>query len=104
VLKAPLDGGGGSVTGHMEPLGGDGGGGSHTSDPFSGDPWLASLAPFRSARVPVGLPLGPIWILAVCLYADLDGESSTGITSTGSPSSSTSAAGDDNIVCLSATG
>jgi hypothetical protein len=71
----------------------------------------------------VGRPLGPIRIRAVCLYADLGGDSSTGITLTGSSLSSSTAAatpyspsaaatpsspslrlGDDNTILLSATG
>jgi hypothetical protein len=70
------------------PLGGGGGGGGHTSDPVPGDPWPASLAPVHGARVLVGLPLGPLRIIVVCRYADLSGESRTGMTSTGSSSSS----------------
>jgi hypothetical protein len=111
-------GGGGSVMVLTAPLGGSGGGDGHTSDPVPGDPWPASLALVHGARVLMGLPLGPIRILIVCLYASLGGESSTGMTSTGSSSSSSSVAvtyfapssppslglGDDNTVCLSATG
>jgi hypothetical protein len=125
VLEAPLDGGGGIVVMRMTLLGG-GGGGGHTSDPVSGDPWPASLAPNLGSRVLVGLPLRPIRIHAVCLYTILGGDSSTNITLTGSLSSSSTAAAtpssppvvatpsspssppslelsDDNTVCLSAT-
>jgi hypothetical protein len=92
VLEAPLDGGGGGVMVLTALLGGSGGGDGHTSDPVLGDPWSVSLALVHGARVPMGLPLGPIWILIVCLYASLGGESSTGMTSTGSSSSSSSVA------------
>jgi hypothetical protein len=121
VLEAPLNGGGGTVV--TGPLGGGGGDGSHTTDPVSGESWLASLALILGASVPVGRSRGLIRILAICLYAGRGGgESRTGMTSTGSLSSSSSATapsttssasvtpsslslvpGDDNIGCLGAT-
>jgi hypothetical protein len=52
VFEAPLISGGGTVV--MGPLGGGGGGDGHTSDPVSDETGLASLAPSRGARVPVG--------------------------------------------------
>jgi hypothetical protein len=52
VFEAPLISGGGAVV--MGPLGGGGGGDGHTSDPVSDETGLASLAPSRGARVPVG--------------------------------------------------
>jgi hypothetical protein len=88
VLEAPLDGGGLSVV--MVPLVGSGGGG-HTSDLVSGETRLTSLAPVHGARVPVGRPLRPIWIHAICLYADLGGNSDADMASTGSSSSPSSA-------------
>jgi hypothetical protein len=89
VVEAPLSGGGGAMV--TAPLVGGGGGGSHTTDPISGESQPASLAPVRGARGPVGRPRGPIRIRVVCLYIDrLGGDSSTGMTSTGSSSSSSS--------------
>jgi hypothetical protein len=93
---------------------GGGGGGGHTPDPVTGGPWSASLAPDLGARVPVCLPSTPTWILVVRLGAILSGESSTGLTSTGSSSSCSSATvtpsppslelGNESSVCLVATG
>jgi hypothetical protein len=70
--------------------GGDGSG--HTMDPVMGDPRSGSLAPDLGTRVSVCLPCAPMWILAVCLGADLGGESSTDMNSMGSSSSSSSTA------------
>jgi hypothetical protein len=115
VFSSCCSGGGGSGgVGVMATVGG-GGGGDQTSDLFLVDPRSASLALDLSTRVPVGLPLGLIQILAVYLYVGLGGESSTGITSTGSSSSSAVAApslpssapslglSDENTICLGAT-
>jgi hypothetical protein len=66
----------------MAPLAGGSGGSGHTLDPVSGETRPASLAPIRGARVPVGRPLGPIWIRVIGLYAGLGGDSGTGMTST----------------------
>jgi hypothetical protein len=92
----------------------NGGGGGHTLDPVMGDPWSASLASDLNARVPMGVPCTPTWILAVLLGAGLGGESSTDVTSTGSSSSSSSAMvtpspsflglSDESSICLGATG
>jgi hypothetical protein len=100
VLEAPLDGGGG--------------GSGHTVDPVSGEPRSASLALVRGTRGLVGRPHGSIRIHVVCLYVSLlGGDSGTGMTSTtsstsmspSSPSLSPSLRlGDDNTVCLGATG
>jgi hypothetical protein len=113
VLEAPLIDGGGSVAVRTAPLVGSGGGGGHISHPVSVDSRSASLGPDLGARVLVGLPLGLIRILTICLYASLGGESCTSITSTGSssssslttatPSSPSLGLGDDNTVRLSAT-
>jgi hypothetical protein len=101
VLKASLDSGGGD---------------GHTSDMVTIDPPppLGSLASDLGARVLVGLPCTPPWILAICLGAGLGGESSMGMTSTGSSSSSSSATatpsppslglGDESTIRLGATG
>jgi hypothetical protein len=98
---------------HKAPLGG-GCGNSHTSDPVTGDPRSASHVPDLGARVPVGPPCVPTWIIVLRLSVSLGGESSTGMTSTGSPSSSSSGTatpyppslrlGDESSVCLGATG
>jgi hypothetical protein len=76
--------------GVMVSLGG-GGGGGHTSDLDTGDHQSTSLTSDLGARVPVGLPCTPTWILVMCLGAGLGGEPSTGMISTGSSSSSSSA-------------
>jgi hypothetical protein len=87
VLEVPLDSGGGAVV--TCPIGGGGGSGGHTTDPVSRESWPASLALIIGARVPVGRPRGPIRILAVCLNTGrVGGELGTGMTSTGSSSSS----------------
>jgi hypothetical protein len=52
-------GSGGGVAVQTALLGGGGGGGGHTSDPISGDPWPASLAPVHCARVSMGRAHGP---------------------------------------------
>jgi hypothetical protein len=71
--------GGGLV--RMVSPGGDGGGGGHTLDPISGEIRLASRVPVLGARVPVGRPLRPIQICAVCLYTSLlGGDAGTGMT------------------------
>jgi hypothetical protein len=70
--------------------GGDGSG--HTMDLVTGNPPSSSLAPDLGARVLVGLPYGPTWILVVRLGASLGGESSTSMISMGSSSSSSSIA------------
>jgi hypothetical protein len=71
------------------PLGG-GGGGGHTADPVTGDLASGFHAPDLGARVPVGRPCAPTWILVVHLGASLGGGSSTGMISMGSSSSSSS--------------
>jgi hypothetical protein len=93
---------------------GDGSGDGQNSDPVIGDPRSISLAPDLGARVPVGLPLRLTQILTVYLGAVLGGESSIGMTSMGSSSSSSSTMathspsslrlGDEGIVHLGATG
>jgi hypothetical protein len=79
----------GGDVGVMVTFGG-GGGGDQTLDPVTGDPRSASLVLDLGARVLVGLPLGPTRILAIHLGAGLSGESSIGMTYTGSSSSSSS--------------
>jgi hypothetical protein len=124
VLFSCCSGGGGN--GVMVIVGGGGGGGSHTSDPISDETRPTSLAPVRGARIPMGRPLGPIWIHVICLYAGIGEDSGTDITLTGWSSSSSMAAaipspplaavtpsfpssppslglGDDSTDCLSAT-
>jgi hypothetical protein len=54
-------------------LGGGGGGSGHTADLVSGETQLASLAPVRGARVPVGQPLRPIQICDVACTPTLVG-------------------------------
>jgi hypothetical protein len=107
-------GGGGGGIGVMVLLDSGGGGGGHTSDPVMGDYPSGSLASDLGARVPVGHPCAPTQILAVRLGADLSGESSTGMISTRSSPSSSSAMmtpsppslglGDESSVLLVATG
>jgi hypothetical protein len=65
-----------------------GGGGGHTVDPVTGDPPLSPLTPDLGARILVGLPCTPTWILAVCRGPGLSGESNTEKISLGSSSSS----------------
>jgi hypothetical protein len=91
-------GGGGGGGGVVDTIDG-GGGGGQTSDPSLVDSWLASLNPDLGARVPVGLPRGPIWILTVCMYAGFGTELSTSITSTWSSSSSSSATATSSSPC-----
>jgi hypothetical protein len=113
VFSSCCSGGGG--VGFVVTIGsGGGGGGGQTLDPITVDPRSASLAPDLGARVPVGVPLGLIWILVICLYAGLSGELSTDITlmessssvslATMTPSSPSLGLSDDNTVRLGATG
>jgi hypothetical protein len=89
-LEASLNGGGGSVV--TAPLVSGAGGSGHTADLVSHESLPSSLAPVRSARVPVGRPCGPIRIRAIYLYANLlGGDSCTGMTLIGSSLSSSSA-------------
>jgi hypothetical protein len=90
ALGSSCGGGSGSGVKVVEELLDSGGGGGHTTDPVTGDPRLASLAPDLSARVSVGLLCTLTWIRAVCIGANLGGELSTGMISTGSSSSSSS--------------
>jgi hypothetical protein len=89
-LEALLNGGGGSVV--TAPLVSGAGCSGHTTDLVSHESLPSSLAPVRSARVPVGRPCGPIRIRAIYLYANLlGGDSCTGMTLIGSSLSSSSA-------------
>jgi hypothetical protein len=82
-VMAMVGGGGHGLVRTASP-GDGGGGGGHTADLVSVESQPATLALICNARVPVGRPLGPIRIRAVCLYASLVGDSGTGMTSTGS--------------------
>jgi hypothetical protein len=87
VVVGSSCGGGVAVVG--APLSG---GGGHTMDPVTGDLPSGSLAPDLDARVLVGYPCAPAWIIVVRLGADPGGESGTDMISMGSPSSSSSVA------------
>jgi hypothetical protein len=71
VMATVGNGGCGSV--RTAPFGGGGGGSGHTADLVSGETQLASLAPIRGARVPVGQPLRPIQICDVACTPTLVG-------------------------------
>jgi hypothetical protein len=88
VVGSSCDGGGCSRVAVVEALfDSGGGGGGHTKDPVTGAPLSGSLVPDLGARVPVGLPSTPTWILVMRLGAGLGGESSTGMIFMGSSSS-----------------
>jgi hypothetical protein len=114
AVSSPCDGGKSGWAAVIEgPLGG-GGDGGHTANPVTGDLCSGSLATNLGARVLVGHPCAPTWILTMRLGAGLSGELSTGMISTGSSSSSSSETvtpsppslrlGDESSIYLNANG
>jgi hypothetical protein len=79
-------------------------------DSDTGDPPSGSLTPDLDARVPVGLPCAPTWILAVSHGPGLEGESNTekismrSSSSSAFPSPPSPCLGDENLRRLDTTG